>query len=295
MQNNYNLSKKLMRGAIDTHIHANPSIKKLNSSAYHVAKDAKRAGMRAIVFKCSRFPTAGYAYLLSQAIKGLNIFGMLVLNKFIGGLNIAAVQEAIMIGEGNPGQYTKIISMPTVSAQGFEGMAGSVPGAVSVLQNGKLVPQIKEICKIVAQFNLALATGHLIYDEIVAVINEARNQGVEKIIVTHPQDIIPLLSTNQQVALAKMGAYMEVCYCQGTQYYREKYKHYDYTPDKLVQDIKEVGVENCIFATDFGADPGTNPPPVEGLRMFIENMLNYGLSVKEIETMKANSAKILGI
>ena len=56
-----------------------------------------------------------------------------------------------------------------------------------------------------------------------------------------------------------------------------------------------MGVERCIFTSDFGADPGTNPSPVEGLRMFIEDMLRFGISEKEIEIMKANAAELLGL
>jgi hypothetical protein len=288
-------SKRLLRGAIDTHIHANPYCKKLNSSALEVAKQARQAGMMAIVFKCDHFPTAGNAYLISHIIKDLRVFGMIVLNKFVGGLNVAAVEDAITFGEGEAGLYTKIISMPTISAPGFKGIVGSVAGTVNIKQNGKLVPQIKSICKVVAKYDLALATGHLVYDEIVPVIEEARTQGVKKIIVTHPQDITPLLSVKQQISLTEMGAYMEICYCQATDYYREKYKHYDYTPSRLVGEIMKVGVERCIFASDFGGDPGTNPPPVEGLRMFIEDMLRFGLSEKDIEIMKANAANLLGL
>lgn len=288
-------AKRLMRGAIDTHVHANPYFKKANSSALEIAKQAKEAGMRAIVLKCTRFPTAGYAYLINQVIKDIKVFGMIVLNKFIGGLNVAAVQDAITFGEGVAGEYTRIISMPTVSAPGFKGMVGSVGGEVRIKKNDKLVPEIKQICRLIGEYDLVLATGHLLYDEIVPVIDEAKKQGVKKIIITHPQDVAPLLSVKQQISLAEMGAYMEVCYCPATDYYHEKYNNYDYTPKRLVEEIKEVGVERCIFASDFGADPGTNPSPVEGLRMFIEDMLRFGISEKEIEIMKANAAELLGL
>jgi hypothetical protein len=53
-------------------------------------------------------------------VKGIKVYGMIVLNKFVGGLNIAAVQEAINLGEGLPGEYTKIVSLPTVSTPAFK-------------------------------------------------------------------------------------------------------------------------------------------------------------------------------
>ena len=43
-------------------------------------------------------------------------------------------------------------------------------------------------------------------------------------------------------------------------------------------------------------DPAELVPDLpEGLRMFIEDMLRFGMSESEIETMKANSAKLLGL
>jgi hypothetical protein len=295
MQKYVEIAQRLMRGAIDTHVHANPSYKKLNSSALEIVQKAKEAGMKAIVLKCDRFPTGGYAYLISQMVKGIKVYGMIVLNKFVGGLNIAAVQDAINLGEGLPGEYTKIVSMPTVSAPAFKDIVGFVGPEVRIKKNGRLVPQITDICKLIAKHDLVLATGHLIYDEIILVIEEAKKQGVNKIIVNHPQDVTPLLSVNQQITLADMGVYMEVCYCPASDYYHEKYKNYDYTPKRLVEEISEVGVERCIFASDYGGDPGTNLPPVAGLRMFIEDMIRHGMRENEIEIMKANAARLLGL
>ena len=51
---------------------------------------------------------------------------------------------------------------------------------------------------------------------------------------------------------------------------------------------------HCILSTDFGQI--TNPPPVEGMRMYIEAMLGFGITEDEIITMiKTNPAKALNL
>jgi imidazolonepropionase-like amidohydrolase len=55
-----------------------------------------------------------------------------------------------------------------------------------------------------------------------------------------------------------------------------------------------VGAEKCIMSTDLGQI--WNPPPVEGMRMFIVTLIKYGISEKEIILMaKKNPAKLLGL
>jgi hypothetical protein len=270
-------------------------MKRLNSDILEVARQAEKAGMRAIVLKCLDFPSGGYAYLASQIVKNIKIFGMIVLDKSIGGLNLTAVNNAIPLGRGIPGEYTRVISMPVFSAPGSMKIKAGEQEIVEVVKNGKVVPEVWEICGLVAEHKLALATGHLNYENIVPVVEAAKQQGVERIVITHPQRAGVSLTVDEQLSLADMGAYMEVCYCAATKYHHDKYPDCGFTGERLVEEINKVGVARCMFATDFGADPGTNFPPVEGLKMFIEDMLKYGMTEEEIETMKANAAYILGL
>ncbi|MBC7240593.1 MAG: hypothetical protein H5T71_10895 [Chloroflexi bacterium] len=64
---------------------------------------------------------------------------------------------------------------------------------------------------------------------------------------------------------------------------------------KLIFDaIKYVGAEKCVIATDFGQL--YNPPPAEGMRLFIVILRRMGMSEKEIYTMAIkNPAKLLDI
>ena len=63
---------------------------------------------------------------------------------------------------------------------------------------------------------------------------------------------------------------------------------------RIADAIRAVGAEHCIMSTDFGQI--SNPPPVEGMRMYIETMLQCGISEDEIITMvRKNPAQALGL
>jgi predicted metal-dependent phosphotriesterase family hydrolase len=67
-----------------------------------------------------------------------------------------------------------------------------------------------------------------------------------------------------------------------------------YSPARYAEMIKTVGAEQCIMSTDFGQVH--NPPPPEGLRIFIRAMRENGVSDGEIRMMVSeNPAKMLGI
>ena len=60
------------------------------------------------------------------------------------------------------------------------------------------------------------------------------------------------------------------------------------------EQIRAVGADKCIIATDFGVY--TLPPPVEGMRAFIACMLDLGITADEIRMLTAeNPARLLGL
>ena len=62
----------------------------------------------------------------------------------------------------------------------------------------------------------------------------------------------------------------------------------------MVDAIRYIGAEHCIMGTDLGQY--YNPPPAEGMRMFIALLLKNGITENEIELMaKMNPAKLLGL
>jgi len=285
------------KGTIDMHVHSNPhALGKKNLNALQAVEQARAAGMAAIVLKCNFFPTGGLAYLLSRVFGDFKVFGGIVLNNSIGGINPAAVEKAIFYGEGNPGEFTKVIWMPTFSASmdvKFNRRATSEQ--VQVIRNAVVVPELLHVFDLIAKHNLVLATGHLPEEEALPVVKAARQHGISKIVLTHPSGVVPGISLSAQKQAIELGALVELSYVDTTEYYKKKYGHCQSTQD-IVDFVREVGPQSFILSTDLGADAGVNPPPAIGMGLFIKDLLGLGLPKETIEIMAIkNPSFLLGL
>src|SRR5262249_7165054 len=99
-----------IRGAIDVHVHSEPDLFPRIDDDTGVCRHAAELGLRAIVLKCHSERTTSRAYLTQQMVpEGIEIYGGIVLNRAVGGLNPAAVEAALQLGG-------KQVWMPTVDA-----------------------------------------------------------------------------------------------------------------------------------------------------------------------------------
>lgn len=294
------LDIELLQGACDTHAHSLPALFPRPFDHIEVAKNARDAGLKAVVLKCHHEGTAGRAYLVRRMVSGVEVFGGIVLNRSVGGLNPFAVSAAI-------GWGAKIVWMPTVDALNhlryydelgqygdkFKLVAGKPGGyeaeaGISLPTEGDLPTDLENILHQIADADIALGTGHLSPPEIKNLVGRARKMGVKKIIVTHPAFSIPNLSVEEMEELAGMGAYMEFVYATLSPAWHAN------TIENVADYIKRVGSEHCIIASDCGQIH--NPSHPEGIRIYIRMLLEKGFSEREIETMVSrNPSKILGL
>jgi hypothetical protein len=273
---------ELMNGAIDFHVHASPDPldQKQRVNAYELALQAKEAGMKAVVLKCHRYCTAPLAYIVNQIVPEVSLIGSLVINKGSGGLNPDIVDTAARVG-------AKVVWMPTYSSV-IHNENTPQNGIPIIDKDGKLVPQIAPILEIIKSYNLVLGTGHISIPEAFALVAEARRAQI-KVTITHPLSKgISNPTLEQHKELVGKGAYIEHCFVACMPILGAL------DPAIMVKHIKAVGAEHCILSTDFGQD--MNPAPTEGFRMMLANMLEFGLSEKELETMvKVNPARLLDL
>jgi hypothetical protein len=78
----YDLSRELMKGAIDIHVHAGPHIfsSPRRVDPVQAAIQARDAGMRAIVYMDVFEMSNGTAWLVNRAVPDFKTFGGLILN-----------------------------------------------------------------------------------------------------------------------------------------------------------------------------------------------------------------------
>jgi len=87
---------------------------------------------------------------------------------------------------------------------------------LSILTGGRLIPEAREVMALVKQHGAALATGHVAFKEIAALVVEAEAQGFRKLILTHPYDRAPGLTFEQVRALARPPVRIEFVFCSIT-------------------------------------------------------------------------------
>jgi hypothetical protein len=261
-----------LEGVVDVHAHVDPETIPRSVDAMDLARIARKEGMRAIVLKNHFIPTAPIAFLVAREVPGIQIFGGLALNTTVGGINPAAVEEMAKL----PGHYGRIVWMPTMDRD-----------RVPVARDGKLLPEVLEVFKIMVRENLALATGHATPENTLLLIREARKMGINRIIVTHP---VNSMSLEQQQEAAKMGAYLEYCYGTTLEYAGKGRR----TLAEFAKLMKALGPEHCIMSSDLGN--AVNPVHPAGLKSYIAGMLQQGITEQEIDMMlRRNPARLIGL
>jgi hypothetical protein len=60
---------------------------------------------------------------------------------------------------------------------------------VAMSRNGELLPGVKEIISIIAKHGLVVASGHIVPEDALMVLREAKRQGVQHMIATHAFDL----------------------------------------------------------------------------------------------------------
>ena len=281
-----------LTGLIDMHIHTAPDVRPRVVNDVEASRQAAEAGMRAIVFKSHVTCTADRAAIAETVVPGVHVFGSVTLNEAVGGLNPVAVEAALNLG-------ARVVWMPTISARNhivrFDGRPPS--GISMVTEEGDLQPVLFDIFDLVRQHDAILGTAHVSVPEIVALVREARAAGVAKVVVTHPELPWVDVPVDVQEELRDLGAAFERCYVSSIDGAPSllRGRHSDVAPfARIVAEIRRVGADSTVLATDFGRSP--LPPPVEGMRAYVAALLAEGFSERDIQLMASeNPSRLLGL
>jgi hypothetical protein len=290
----------LLEGAFDTHIHSAPDVLPRKFNDLQLAERFKAKKMAGFVLKSHYICTADRATLVRQIYPEIQAFGAIALNNSVGGLNALALDIAGRLG-------TKVAWLPSVdNANELENVQGQrdesklpywmsiaremralgIAGNwINVTEHGQVTRETRQCLEIVGKHDMVLATSHIRPAEMLPVVRAAKEARVQRIIITHPEFPTTLLSIEQQKELAKEGVFFERCFT---------------TPntgkiswEQVYANIREVGPESTILATDLGQT--TAPYPDEGLGTFIGNLLDNGFSTREVQRMvRDNPADLLG-
>ena len=230
--------------------------------------------MAGFVLKSHHYPTGPVAELLTRVYPGLTVVGAVALNDEVGGLNVHAVEAAGKTG-------ARVVWMPTFSAHHFtmqqHGRAG-----IEVASNGRLVPGALAVLEAARSHDMVVASGHVSPAETILLFRKAKEMGVTRLIATHPTH---WSTTEELVEMARLGAYVEHTFlsCMPSRGRT--------TPTEVASLIGELGPERCVVTSDFGQ--WMNPPPAEGMRMAIAELLNAGMAPEDVTTVVKTNPRSL--
>jgi hypothetical protein len=252
--------------------------------------------MRGMVLKDHDSLTTGRAYHVGHMFRHLGVFGGVVLNRSVGGINPWVVQAALHYGAkvvwmpSNHSQYhSEYFDTPDYPQLGRKLRQLEGPGVTVFDEQGKLKPEASTICELVAEADACLATGHLSLAETKALQAEANARGVRKFLVTHANWALTRYEPDTQRELIDAGAYLEyvAVSCVSPIFWEQK-------PDELAAWIQELGGDRLILSSDLGQ--ASAAPHPEGMRMLISSLLDVGTDYDELAKMtKANPARLLGL
>jgi hypothetical protein len=203
------LTDPALVGAIDLHAHHDPDSYPRDLDGFEVAKLARDRGLRGVVLKNHWEETAGLAYLARKyATPGFEVFGAVTLDTAVGGVNPQAVRYMVDV----VGSRGRIVWMPTHDSEHEVRYNKESRPFVSVSRDGKLLPNVHEVIAIVAQHDLALATGHVTPEETLMILRAAKAAGVKRLIVTHPllDPQFTYMTIAQLRVAADLGAFIEI-------------------------------------------------------------------------------------
>jgi hypothetical protein len=290
----------LLVGAFDTHVHSAPDVLPRKFNDLELAQRFKQRRMGGFVLKSHYICTADRATLVRQIEPAVQAFGAIALNNSVGGLNPLGLDIAGRLG-------TRVVFLPSVdNANELENIQGQrdesklpywmgiaremralgIAGNwINVTENGQVAPATKLCLEIIAKHDMVLATSHIRPAEMLPVVKAAREAKVQRIIITHPEFPTTFLSIDQQRELASHGVYFERCFTTPNTGKT--------TWEQVYANIREVGPESTILATDLGQT--TAPYPDEGLATYVGKLLDNGFRERDVQRMvRDNPAQLLG-
>jgi len=268
-----------LTGAIDLHAHTAPDGSPRSIDAIDLARLAKSRGMRAIVLKSHKESTAAMAYLVRKEVPGIEVFGGIGLDLEAGGLNAAAVEWMTKMTGG----YGRVVWLPTYDSEAQVKLTKQNRPFVSVVKDGRPVPEAVQVMEVCARHNLVLETGHSSPAESMILIREARKLGVKNIVVTHALTNMggPYTIPEMREAV-QLGAYLEIVYGNA----------------RIIQAsadaVKAIGAQYFIVSSDLGQP--NNPLHPDGLLEIYRGLAQQGIPLADIDQMaKVNPARVLGL
>lgn len=128
------------------HVHSSPDVRERSINDIELARLAKMRGFRAVVMKNHFSSTAARAVLTNYVVDGIDVYGGIVLNKSVGGINAHAVESMAMLSP----EFGKIVWFPTYDAQGNKHALEETGTGLTIIDNDTLSKEAVEVLALIS-------------------------------------------------------------------------------------------------------------------------------------------------
>jgi hypothetical protein len=258
--------------------------------------DAARIGMRAILIKSHHHNTVMDLLAMRDLLADAPTpaYGGVALNSEVGGINPSAVAVAIKMG-GRAGWGPTVSAAQHIAAHshddGFPTAGSDLEEKVESVfdDTGKVSAETVRVTQLIAKADIMLSGGHLDVESQKALFATAKENGVRRILLHHP-DFIVGASENDVEELLSYGAFVE----HEMSMYHPGVPAPGWPITRLIDWIERVGPERTVIDSDLGQEG--NPLPVDGYLYVTQQLLDHGISEKDVRQMMChNTAYLLGL
>jgi hypothetical protein len=287
-----------LEGAYDVHVHAAPELFPRIGDCVDFARAARAAGMAGLVFKAHHEPTVTRAYYTSLQVPGIDLYGGVVLNEFVGGVNPIAVGAALHQG-------ARIVWGPTMHARHHVESLGkgtygvghmTVPPELASAglgvrdEEGDLLEAMREIIRLAKRYDATIATGHLGQEDVRALVLGCEEEGA-RCLLTH----VFFLDKSEEFLLemGRHGALFEVSASVAfpLEHFMLRNHGGGMQLESVARLVSAVGAERVVISSDCGQIH--NATPVEALRSFLNAVKAVGVSEEDISTMIRSTPRVV--
>lgn len=264
----------------DLHVHTAPCVFPRLADDLATVALYERAGFSGCVLKGHCEPTAGRAAACDARFRPA-VYGGIVLNAAVGGLNPDAVAAALALG-------ARVVWLPTLDAREHRARRlplppGHTAGALACPPlDGSSEAALRRIFALVADADAVLSTGHFSTAECGWVVRSAHEAGVRRILLQHPTFAVPGMSAAEVEELCELGAVAEITAYQLL---------HGAEPGPLAALAQSLGPERCVLSSDAGQPDSPEPPAA--LELLVERLVAAGLDAGAAGAMASETPERL--
>lgn len=157
---------------------------------------------------------------------------------------------------------------------------------------GRLTQTSLSVLEIARDNGAIIATPHSNYERTVPLIHQAVALGLS-VLWVHPDSRLINTPLVLQEALARMGKGR--VFVERAAVFLRDGKAGFYSPERIVKDVRTIGKDYIIFSSDLGRyKPEDSLLPSDGLRWYVQQLINAGLTIEEAEMgLVVNPSRLL--